>query len=491
MSPKMHPSSTARNVNSGRFSSGATNGLNSAKASLQMIESGVPQKPLKGEFSSGRRGASQGTESLFWSLEGWALPCSHKSNGSPAFSAKDSCRQSCFRCLRIQFIPRGLRVRPDADISNRRTKEIRMHFKLGKFAFPIAASLSLAACFCQGQSLLTHHVRQATQDGSARSMGRLPSTQTLNLVITLPLRNQDQLDQLLKDLYDPSSPSYRQFLTVDQFTEQFGPTQQDYEAVINFAKQNGLTVTAISPNRVNVQVSGSVAKVESAFHVNMSVYQHPTENRSFYPPDREPSTDLTFSLWHVSGLDNFSLPHPAGLDRIPAGSASKSNATTGSGPSASFLSSDMRAAYYGGSLTGSGQSLGLLEYYGTDLADLTTYFSNAKQTNSVPVNLVSTDGTSTSCIDTKAGGDCDDTQQTLDMTQALGIAPGLSSLVVYVGSTDSAIFNAMATAKPLNAQLSSSWTWNPADPTTDDPYFKEFAAQGQNLFQAAGDNKKW
>ncbi|MGB7137214.1 MAG: hypothetical protein WBD46_18150, partial [Acidobacteriaceae bacterium] len=80
---------------------------------------------------------------------------------------------------------------------------------------------------------------------------------------------------------------------------------------------------------------------------------------------------------------------------------------------------------------------------------------------------------------------------TLDMTQALGMAPGLSSLVMYVGSTDAAIFNAMATHKPLNAQLSSSWTWTPADPSTDDPYFEEFATQGQNLFQAAGDSSKW
>jgi subtilase family serine protease len=62
---------------------------------------------------------------------------------------------------------------------------------------------------------------------------------------------------------------------------------------------------------------------------------------------------------------------------------------------------------------------------------------------------------------------------------------------MYVGSTDSAIFNAMATASPLNAQLSSSWTWSPADPGTDNPYFEEFAAQGQNLFQAAGDSDKW
>jgi subtilase family serine protease len=63
--------------------------------------------------------------------------------------------------------------------------------------------------------------------------------------------------------------------------------------------------------------------------------------------------------------------------------------------------------------------------------------------------------------------------------------------VMYVGSTDAAIFNAMVTASPLNAQLSSSWTWYPADPSTDDPYFQEFAAQGQNLFQAAGDGGAW
>ncbi len=362
-----------------------------------------------------------------------------------------------------------------------------MLFKMGKIVFPVAAGLSLAVCLCQGQTMMTSHVRPATQDGTARSIGHLPSNQPMNLVITLPLRNQDQLDQLLKDLYDPTSPSYRQFLTVRQFTEEFGPTQAQYDAVISFARQNGLTVTGTSPNRLNVQVSGSVANVESAFHVNMGVYQHPTENRTFYAPDREPTTNLTFSLWHISGLDNFSLPHPAGLDKRPAGSEAKSNATTGSGPSASFLGSDMRAAYYGGSLTGSGQSLGLLEYYGTDLADLTTYFKNAGQTNNVPITLLSTDGTSTSCVYSA----CDDTEQTLDMTQALGMAPGLSSLVMYVGSTDAAIFNAMATHSPLNAQLSSSWTWNPADPSTDDPYFKEFAAQGQNLFQAAGDSGKW
>jgi subtilase family serine protease len=364
--------------------------------------------------------------------------------------------------------------------------------KLGIYAISIAMVMSVAPVTCEAQAVLTHHVREATQDGTAALNGQLAATQNMRLVISLPLRNQDQLDQLLIDLYDPNSPSYRQFLSVEQFTEQFGPTQAEYEAAINFARENGLTVEGTSPNRLNLQVSGTVASVEAAFHVSLGIYQHPTENRKFYAPDREPTTNLTFPLWHISGLDNYSIPHPAGLERSPANSGSNSNATTGSGPSASFLGSDMRAAYYGGTaLTGTGQSVGLLEFDGTDLADLATYYTNAKQTNNVPITLLSTDGTSTSCLDSTAGGNCDDTEQTLDMTQALGMAPGLSSLVVYVGTSDAAIFNAMATASPLNAQLGSSWTWSPADPTTDNPYFEEFAAQGQNLFQAAGDNKKW
>jgi subtilase family serine protease len=360
-------------------------------------------------------------------------------------------------------------------------RKLRTSFLTIATLVPVVNMLGLA----QSQPL-TRHVRDVTVNGQAKVVGRLPATQSMRLVLVLPLRNQAALDSLLRDLYDPSSSSYHQFLTVDEFTARFGPSQEDYDAVTSFAKTKGLTVVGTSRNRMNVDVSGSVANIEGALHVTMSTYQHPTENRTFYAPDREPTPDLSVRLWHIAGLDNYSIPVPALVRRPPGVQPA---ATTGSCPSASFCGSDMRAAYYGGTaLTGAGQTLGLLEYFGTDLADLKTYFKNAGQTNNVPITLLSTDGTSTSCL---ASADCDDTEQTIDMTQAIGMAPGLSSLVMYVGSVDSAIFNAMATASPLNAQLSSSWTWHPADPNTDNPYFQEFAAQGQNLFQAAGDSAKW
>jgi subtilase family serine protease len=374
--------------------------------------------------------------------------------------------------------------------------------RFGRFLLTFAALLSLlslATTHSQAQSLSTRHVREVTRTGEAKPIGQLPPGQVMTLDVVLALRDPAGLEVFLKALYDPSSPSYRHFLTVPEFTERFGPSQEDYDAVIRLVRAQGFTVVGGTRDGMDVQIKGPVSAVETAFHVTMRTYQHPTESRTFYAPDREPTTNLSFALWHISGLDNYSIPHPMYVKKSDYAKAHGidaehvvSHATTGSGPSASFLGSDMRAAYYGGTaLTGAGQNLGLFEFLGTDLTDLDTYFANVGQTNNVPITLLSTDGTSTSCVDSRAGGDCDDTEQTLDMTQAIGMAPGLSSLVMYIGSTDTAIISAMTTHSPLPTTIGCSWGWTPADPTTLNPYFQKMAAQGQNFFAASGDSSTW
>ena len=147
--------------------------------------------------------------------------------------------------------------------------------------------------------------------GHLRALERLASTNRLNLVIGLPLRNREALASLLGQLYDPASPAYHQYLTPGQFAERFGPTPQDYEAVIAFAKANGLRVTGTHPNRTLVDVSGAAGDIEKTFQVKLRVYQHPTEGRTFYAPDAEPSLDLAVPVLSVSGLDNFAVPRPA------------------------------------------------------------------------------------------------------------------------------------------------------------------------------------
>jgi len=360
----------------------------------------------------------------------------------------------------------------------------------GLAAFVCAAALLLFTIPGQAQQavqILHNHVRPTVTSGQAAPVGFLPPTQRMNLAIMLPLRNQPELASLLGRLNDPTSPDYGHFLTVAQFTEQFGPTVQDYQAVVNFAKANGFTVTHTPPNRLLVDINGSVAQIEKAFHVVMTVYQHPTENRTFYSPDREPSLDLNVPVKRIAGLNNFSIPRPM-LKKRAAGSAIISNAT-GSGPDGAYRPSDMRAAYYGsGSLTGTGQSVGLVEFDGYELADVTSDMGGEAYT--VTITNVLVDGAS-------AGSDGDDGEQAIDIAQPIGMAPGLTSVRVYIapltssiGVSDVDIFNQMATDN-ISKQLSCSWGWAPDDPSDDDPIFEEFAAQGQNLFVASGDSGRY
>jgi len=374
----------------------------------------------------------------------------------------------------------------------------------------LAALISAAVFFiftipgqAQPQQLLTRHVRDAVANGQAQFVGQLPATQTLRFDIVLPLRDRAGLQNFVQEVQDPTSPSYHQFLTPQEVTARFGPSQEDWDALVAFAKASGFEIINGTREERDLRLTGSVANIEKAFHVTLGTYQDLTEDRTFFAVDREPTVDLPFQLWHITGLDNDSRPHPLYVKKSDYAKAHGidpdkvvSNATTGSGPSASFLGSDMRAAYYGGTaLTGTGQTIGLFEFLGTDLADLTTYYKNVGQTEPYTPTLISTGGYSTSC--TESSG-CDDTEQTLDMTQAMGMAPGTTMLYMYVcGSassiSDTACISAMVstTDAPLSKQISCSWGWTPADPSTLDPYFEQMASQGQNFFAASGDSSAW
>ena len=76
----------------------------------------------------------------------------------------------------------------------------------------------------------------------------------------------------------------------------------------------------------------------------------------------------------------------------------------------------------------------------------------------------------------------------LDIVQAIGMAPGLTQVRVYIGQglDDANLLNSMA-SENIAKQISSSWSWFPDDPQTDDVFFEEFAAQGQSFFDASGD----
>jgi hypothetical protein len=82
-----------------------------------------------------------------------------------------------------------------------------MNRKLRTSLVTIAALVPVMNIVCQAASPApaTRHVRDVVANGQAKSVGRLPATEPMRLVLVLPHRNQPALDNLLKELYDPSS----------------------------------------------------------------------------------------------------------------------------------------------------------------------------------------------------------------------------------------------------------------------------------------------
>jgi uncharacterized repeat protein (TIGR03803 family) len=308
------------------------------------------------------------------------------------------------------------------------------------------------------------------------SLGRLRATDRLNLTVVLPLRNHDALHILLGQLYDPSSPQYRHYLTPTQFAEKFGPSKEDYDAVVAFMEAHGLAVTSTHPNRTLLDINGSVADLEKAFHLTLQTYRNPKEGRVFYAPDSEPSLDLAVPLLHIGGLNDLSLPRSLARKR-DWNSGRQAKPLGGSGPDGGFIGKDFRAAYVPGvALTGSGQSLAVVEFRGYYTNDIVAYEKQAGLP-SVPVQNVYLNG-----VDGTPGGGT--FEVALDIEMAIAMAPGLSQVLVYEGRSSYTILNRIATDNAAK-QISCSWTLD-FDSTTDQ-MFQQYAAQGQSFFQASGD----
>ncbi len=320
---------------------------------------------------------------------------------------------------------------------------------------------------------LRNHIPQAV--GQSRRVGPVSQMARLNLAIGLPLRNREELDGFLEQVSDPQSPNYRRYLSASEFAERFGPTQDDYDKLIEFVQGNGLTVSGTHPNRMILDVIGTVTAIDQMFHVNMTVWHHPARGQ-FFAPDRDPWLDLDVAVLDVSGLDNFVLPQPMDLKTMPLASATP--LTSGSGPAGLFIGKDFRAAYAPGvALTGAGQTVGLFELDGFYAADVQSNFKQAGLPV-VPVKTVLLDGFNGA----PGGGQI---EVILDIMMAAYMAPG-ASIIVYEGTNWNDVLNRMATDN-IAKQLSSSWCFYPIDATTEQ-IFQQMIAQGQSLLQASGDS---
>ncbi len=326
---------------------------------------------------------------------------------------------------------------------------------------------------------------------NAKWIERLNPKTEIPITFSLPLRNQQELDDLLIHIYGPTDPLYSHYLTSQEFTDRFGPTQGDYDAVAAYATSLGLKITGTHQNRTLLNVSGTAAVIESAFGLHLHNYQAP-DNRKFYAPDNDPqvSNSIASLIVGVIGLDNAAVWHAHSRFVSAEGFSQISPYQIGTGPGGGLTPSDIQKAYNltGVLANGSGQTLGLFELDGYNTSDVNQYVSYYKLP-SIPLQTVLVDGFSGN-----AGSGA--SEVTLDIELQIALASGVNKIIVYESANSNTgvvdTYNRIATDN-LAKQISTSWGLSEGQSSltvinSENAIFQQMAAQGQSIYAASGDS---
>ena len=206
-----------------------------------------------------------------------------------------------------------------------------------------------------------------------------------------------ELQDLARDVSDPDSPHYRNYLGVDEFAGRFGAQPTDYQHIQDWAVSHGLTTKTFA-NNLAVMVSGTTQAIQQALYVHLNYYSRP-DGTQFYGPDRQPSVDHspgpTLPILYIENLDNMSVSRPlAGspmdndfVNSLPNTAYPDSFKSSGG----LFIGDDLRRAYaYDPNtkditpLTGYGQCVGLVATGGYSLPDLQTYWDGTARHYDMP-----------------------------------------------------------------------------------------------------------
>ncbi|HEX3669841.1 MAG TPA: S53 family peptidase [Acidimicrobiia bacterium] len=268
---------------------------------------------------------------------------------------------------------------------------------------------------------VVHNLSLATLTGS------VPATQTVTVGVFLSNPNQAAEDAYAKQLYDPSSPNYGNYLDPGTFSSQFGVPAASFQAAQSWLQAGGLTVTSVEGATNYMLAGGSAAQVEAVFGTPLNNYT--AAGRSFYANTLAPRVPASLGISDVLGLNNFNRLH---IPRVQATGAATTSAvpTSGNVPKTGLLSiRDLWSIYDAPSTNqGNGQTMAIFGWGVTDpvIPDLRS-FEAEWGLPGVPISVKKYGSTSTP--DTSGDGATGEWE--LDTQASTGMAPNVSSETLY------------------------------------------------------------
>jgi len=106
----------------------------------------------------------------------------------------------------------------------------------------------------------------------ATDLGSVDPNTVIAVTVWLNLHNEAKLGKLVEQQQQHGSGQYHNWITQEQFNASFGPTSQELNSVQNYLNAKGLSTVFVAENNMFVQVQGTAANIQQAFHVQIDNY---------------------------------------------------------------------------------------------------------------------------------------------------------------------------------------------------------------------------
>jgi kumamolisin len=335
----------------------------------------------------------------------------------------------------------------------------------------------------------------------ADRIGQEDDARQLDIQLALKPRQPLELEELIRRVSTPGSPEYGQYLRPDEFARRFGPTAEQVRAAAGYLRDNGFEVTGATSGSRLVNARASAGTIAQAMGTRIGRYRDRETGREFHANESAPLVPATLAstVVGVLGLDNRYQRHHAAApcagcvnppylpDHVRTGYGLKA------GPLASF--------------SGTGQTLGLIEFDIYNQANITYWDTNYSGfTTFGTVTPLLVDG-GPRPIDHSRGGQI---EAEMDIEIMQGYAHDANILVFEAPNTNTGANDAYScmvnpnyttATGPCPNQVSGarpsviSTSWGLCEPDQGvtetmalNGIFQQAAAQGQSVFAASGDS---
>ena len=316
--------------------------------------------------------------------------------------------------------------------------------------------------------------------------------QHMQLQLRLPAEKEQELEQLIRDQQDPSSPKFHKWLTGDQFKQQFSVAPEDVEIITNWLKSHGFTVNVIYPR--SIDFSGTAGQVESAFQTEIHSLKVKDETHFANMSDPKIPEALAPVVAGIIGLHNF-MPRPMNTRRP------QYTPGTGYYP---VVPADLATIYnvnplFAKGISGQGQTIVVVEdsdvFSTTDISTFRSVLGLSGYTSGSFTQVNPAPGEGGNCTDPGPTGD--DAEATLDVEWASAGAPNASIVLASCANTNSsgvfiALINILTNGGPTPAIISISYGESETELGAAangfiNSLFQQAASEGVSIFVAAAD----